>query len=926
MKKIVLGNDFNLIIPVSRKVHTSTGDVIQDFNLLPACTDLQVNLVNFNETISLSCSIDVEHTSRLIANVDSSKLNIGNYALEVKGKIYGNAWRSNEYEQIAFVNNNASADEVFDGEIIEGESSVEVDHVFIFFNPTTELGNLINQVSEVIGEANTALDTMKKATEGANNVDIDLQESNLEITRRTGEKKTFDLETLRGEQGPQGDPGIQGPKGPKGDPGDTVSISRVTATIDDNIGVPTVTTKVSSDGEGATIDFNFSNLRGLPGVTGEKGDKGDSFKYSDFTEAEIKELQKPATDAAEKAETAMAGAEKVNAVLTKENVLEVTDRAGVKKTLDLSDLDLVSVQSDIDKLKKSKIDKTSIVQETGDSEDNIMSQKAITKIVHDIKDGITTDKIYDNKQDRYQNNINDIIINGQTGYSYMDNNISLIDLSNLAINENYYITPTDQLVTYNGRNVSDYLDVSNYSGKTLIFWKASYFKDAGCTLCFYDANKKLLYTDRNYASGAIIPEDNGLRFVLLSGIFYIRVSFSSSNKIRLSVYDQNETNELTGIIALTEDIKAVDILCNSSYKMLFYDNIIKTGGSNIGEQFYVHLNKGVYVKKIISYTELNGKFIIVKWYEGIRDILVVYSTTLTLDSKDGNKYIYSLPNRGYFVNTDDCYFIPAKVGNSVRYKPASAEIKNKVKLYSRIEKGNEQVFTTIILTYDLLFLSSDPDGENEKVEQEVDTIKVSKRFFGGKEYVAFGDSITDASTGAEEAGLSYPSLIGRYFGFITVNLGSSGSTPHDHGTHMNLSDTNLAKVTSDTMLVTISGGTNGWVTSDDIDTLDRNTSIGAFNYAINYIRNIAPKCVIILCPMYANSEKFIKDYERIAENKGVGLAPILNNNLINWRDDVKKDESNSLYHLLLRDGVHPTNYGAFRMAALIKEYAKYFII
>lgn len=252
MKKIVLGNDFNLIIPVSRKVHTSTGDVIQDFNLLPACTDLQVNLVNFNETISLSCSVDVEHTSRLIANVDSSKLNIGNYALEVKGKIYGNAWRSNEYEQIAFVNNNASADEVFDGEIIEGESSVEVDHVFIFFNPTTELGNLIDQASEVIGEANTALDTMKKATEGANNVDIDLQESNLEITRRTGEKKTFDLETLRGEQGPKGDPGIQGPKG---DPG--------------------------AKGE-----------QGIPGV------KGDPFTYDDFTSEEIEGLKKPATDAA----------------------------------------------------------------------------------------------------------------------------------------------------------------------------------------------------------------------------------------------------------------------------------------------------------------------------------------------------------------------------------------------------------------------------------------------------------------------------------------------------------------------------------------------------------------------------------------------------------------------------------------------------
>lgn len=180
MKKIVLGNDFNLIIPVSRKVHTSTGDVIQDFNLLPACTDLQVNLVNFNETISLPCSVDVEHTSRLIANVDSSKLNIGNYALEVKGKIYGNAWRSNEYEQIAFVNNNASADEVFDGEIIEGESSVEVDHVFIILPPTAGFTEIIDQAS---------------------NVDIDLNDANLEITRRTGEKKSFDLNTVNVEIG-----------------------------------------------------------------------------------------------------------------------------------------------------------------------------------------------------------------------------------------------------------------------------------------------------------------------------------------------------------------------------------------------------------------------------------------------------------------------------------------------------------------------------------------------------------------------------------------------------------------------------------------------------------------------------------------------------------------------------------------------------
>lgn len=38
--------------------------------------------------------------------------------------------------------------------------------------------------------------------------------------------------------------------------------------------------------------------QGLKGDTGATGPKGDPFTYNDFTEAEIKELQKPATDAA----------------------------------------------------------------------------------------------------------------------------------------------------------------------------------------------------------------------------------------------------------------------------------------------------------------------------------------------------------------------------------------------------------------------------------------------------------------------------------------------------------------------------------------------------------------------------------------------------------------------------------------------------
>ena len=48
----------------------------------------------------------------------------------------------------------------------------------------------------------------------------------------------------------------------------------------------------------------------LPYIKGDKGDKGDAFTYADFTDEEIAELQKPATDAANELEGRIAAIEK----------------------------------------------------------------------------------------------------------------------------------------------------------------------------------------------------------------------------------------------------------------------------------------------------------------------------------------------------------------------------------------------------------------------------------------------------------------------------------------------------------------------------------------------------------------------------------------------------------------------------------------
>ena len=95
------------------------------------------------------------------------------------------------------------------------------------------------------------------------------------------------LASLKGEKGDKGDKGntgLQGAKGEKGDKGD-------------------------KGDKGEKGDPGAQGIQGEKGEKGEKGDKGDPFTYADFTPEQIAELQKPATDAAETANTAAQEAE-----------------------------------------------------------------------------------------------------------------------------------------------------------------------------------------------------------------------------------------------------------------------------------------------------------------------------------------------------------------------------------------------------------------------------------------------------------------------------------------------------------------------------------------------------------------------------------------------------------------------------------------
>ena len=382
MKKIVKGNDFTLRIPVMKMVDGQA----QAFPL-PACTDVVVQVCNQFRRIPLAFKIDVQEDNVLIARVEGDKMSLGTYAIEVKGKIFGNDWRSNEYPQFSIVAKNADADTEF-GETNEGDNSVEMDTAMVILPPSVELSDLISDTNEALGKvdsavsktdeavkkANDALSQVNGALENVQNVDIDIDGTNLNITRPSGEKKEFDLMQLKGDKGERGEKGdkgnaftfsdftpeelasLKGEKGEKGEKGDKgdkgLQGERGEQGLPGNDGAKgdkgeafkytDFTEEQLAALKGDKGDIGLTGPQGETGPVGPQGVKGDPFTYSDFTEAQIKELQKPATDAATKAqeilknaEIAINGAETVNAKL--ENyILSVTDREGNTNEINLN--------------------------------------------------------------------------------------------------------------------------------------------------------------------------------------------------------------------------------------------------------------------------------------------------------------------------------------------------------------------------------------------------------------------------------------------------------------------------------------------------------------------------------------------------------------------------------------------------------------
>lgn len=113
-----------------------------------------------------------------------------------------------------------------------------------------------------------------------------------------------------GPQGPQGESGPQGPIGNTGPQGESVIISEVNATVDNNVGIPSVTVDLGGTELNRTFTFNFKNIKGEQGIQGIQGEKGNPFVYEDFTQEQLEDLKGPKGDTGEKGDSG------VNATIT----------------------------------------------------------------------------------------------------------------------------------------------------------------------------------------------------------------------------------------------------------------------------------------------------------------------------------------------------------------------------------------------------------------------------------------------------------------------------------------------------------------------------------------------------------------------------------------------------------------------------------
>ncbi len=129
-------------------------------------------------------------------------------------------------------------------------------------------------------DANVGTPSVTVTTSGPNTAKV----FNFEFKNLKGQPGTNGVDGLQGDKGDPGEKGEKGDPGEKGDSGAAAGFGTPTATVDANVGIPSVTVTASGEDTAKVFNFNFKNLKGEPGndgtngadgIQGEKGEQGD---------------------------------------------------------------------------------------------------------------------------------------------------------------------------------------------------------------------------------------------------------------------------------------------------------------------------------------------------------------------------------------------------------------------------------------------------------------------------------------------------------------------------------------------------------------------------------------------------------------------------------------------------------------------------